>query len=134
MNFLWLILSYFSLIVSLNECTCVSPSVVSADTRELGLKNDTLILANVIYRHGDRNINQIYRNDPYKDEWHWPDGGIGQLTKVNRIKIKHHYKQFWCVKRHLMRETLCFFFLERKEATLPAWAVFPTTIRQTAWR
>lgn len=43
--------------------------------------NNTLILAQVIYRHGARNIDRIYPNDPYKDEIHWP-GGIGQLTLV----------------------------------------------------
>lgn len=34
-----------------------------------------------IYRHGDRNIDKVYPNDPYKDEKYWP-GGIGELTNV----------------------------------------------------
>lgn len=47
----------------------------------LDSSSDTLIFAHVIVRHGERNIQKTYPNDPYKDESFWP-GGFGQLTKV----------------------------------------------------
>lgn len=83
MSFQWFILTFFLLKVSINGCACDSPTIVStANDKQM---NDKLIFANVIYRHGDRNINHIYPNDPWGDEEHWPDGGIGQLTKVGKI-------------------------------------------------
>lgn len=54
----------------------------SFPSSNLDLKNDTLIFAHVIFRHGARNIEKPYPNDPYKDERFWPPG-FGQLTKVN---------------------------------------------------
>lgn len=81
MSFRCLILCFLLLKVSINGCACESPAIVStSDDKQM---NDTLIFANVIYRHGDRNINRKYPNDPWGDEEHWP-GGIGQLTKVKK--------------------------------------------------
>ncbi|XP_031636576.1 prostatic acid phosphatase-like [Contarinia nasturtii] len=55
---------------------------------EFNTSGDTLIFAHVIYRHGDRNINKIYPNDPYADESYW-QGGFGQLTHAGKMR---HFK------------------------------------------
>lgn len=49
-------------------------------------ESDELIFAHVIFRHGARNIEKTYPNDPYKDEKFWPEG-LGQLTNVNNLTI-----------------------------------------------
>lgn len=41
--------------------------------------NDTL----QIHRHGDRNIDTVYPNDPYNSDRYWP-GGLGELTEVSK--------------------------------------------------
>lgn len=38
-----------------------------------------------IFRHGERNIDNTYPNDPFKDEIYWP-GGFGALTNVSVLK------------------------------------------------
>ncbi|KAK0049394.1 lysosomal acid phosphatase [Biomphalaria pfeifferi] len=43
----------------------------------------TLVLLQVVFRHGDRSPTHTYPNDPYKD--YWPQG-LGQLSKVGKIQ------------------------------------------------
>lgn len=43
--------------------------------------DDQLIFAHTCCRHGDRNIYQLFPNDPWKSERFWP-GGYYQLTEV----------------------------------------------------
>lgn len=59
------------------------PKAVEREKSENRNSNeDTLIFAHIIFRHGDRNIDRVYPNDPNKDEANWP-GGIGELTNVS---------------------------------------------------
>lgn len=39
-----------------------------------------------IFRHGARNIEKTYPNDPYKNEKFWPEG-LGQLTKEGKRQL-----------------------------------------------
>lgn len=59
-----------------------------------------------IYRHGARNIQKQYPNDPFRDEKHWPEG-LGQLTRVSHTKIQH-----W---KHKMNSNLNSFQQKRME-------------------
>lgn len=43
-----------------------------------------------VHRHGNRNILFPYKNDPYKDEKHWPEG-FGELNKVSKKRIYSRY-------------------------------------------
>ncbi|XP_031627083.1 prostatic acid phosphatase-like isoform X2 [Contarinia nasturtii] len=61
--------------------------------------NDSqLIFAHVIYRHGHRNTldySDIYPNDPYINETHWP-GGFGALTnegKRQQFKLGQYFRR-----------------------------------------
>ncbi|XP_031636521.1 uncharacterized protein LOC116349294 [Contarinia nasturtii] len=42
-----------------------------------------LIFSQIIFRHGDRNIQFTYKNDPYKDKVNWPEG-FAQLTNLGK--------------------------------------------------
>ncbi|CAG9835748.1 unnamed protein product [Diabrotica balteata] len=65
---------------------------------------DTLLLVNVLFRHGNRTVERTqyerYPNDPYKDLDYFPTG-IGQLTKNGRKRafqigrrLRKRYRQF----------------------------------------
>ncbi|XP_055300680.1 testicular acid phosphatase homolog [Sitodiplosis mosellana] len=57
--------------------------------------DDELIFANVIYRHGCRNIDRVFPNDPHKDEINWP-GGIRQLRnegKQQQYKLGQYFRR-----------------------------------------
>ncbi|XP_055305423.1 prostatic acid phosphatase-like [Sitodiplosis mosellana] len=47
---------------------------------------DQLVFAHVIFRHGERNIEKSYPNDPYKEEKYWL-GGFGALTNVGKREV-----------------------------------------------
>lgn len=73
-----------------NDCTGDQP-IFAHVVRELTLCC-ILKLFNVcfmkyiqIFRHGQRNIEKSYPNDPYKDVVYWPEG-FGQLTNVSENK------------------------------------------------
>lgn len=51
---------------------------------EIDASGSELVFAHVVYRHGDRNIQYTFPNDPWKDEIHWPEG-YGQLSKVENF-------------------------------------------------
>ncbi|XP_054267345.1 lysosomal acid phosphatase-like [Macrosteles quadrilineatus] len=50
---------------------------------KLGDDGGDVIFANVLFRHGDRNIITDYPNDPNKNMSYWPEG-LGQLTNLGK--------------------------------------------------
>ncbi|XP_031628603.1 prostatic acid phosphatase-like [Contarinia nasturtii] len=69
------------------------------DKSTLWPSNDSqLIFAHVLYRHGQRNTNSypdLYPNDPYINETHWP-GGFGALTnegKRQQFKLGQYFRR-----------------------------------------
>lgn len=61
------------------------------------IDSSTLVLANVIFRHGDRTPISPYPNDPYKNSSVW-SAGWGQLT--NRGKERHYELGKWLRHRY----------------------------------
>ena len=68
-------------------------SLVFIPILEVNGDNTTLVLLQVVHRHGVRSVLQNYPNDPtplsYWDQW----GGTGQLTPVG-MKQLYEYGQF----------------------------------------
>ncbi|XP_031639554.1 prostatic acid phosphatase-like [Contarinia nasturtii] len=65
-----------------NECNLGLFRTQNND-KVLKSKEDALIFAHVIHRHGDRNILFSYKNDPWKDESNWV-GGFEELTREGK--------------------------------------------------
>ncbi|CAH1398941.1 unnamed protein product [Nezara viridula] len=68
-------------------------SLTSVSNCSLALKledNDNeLVFASIVYRHGERNPDSFYTNDPYQNLSYWPDG-LGALTdrgKKEQLKL-----------------------------------------------
>lgn len=72
-----------------NDGELIFSSVVSSNCLNFITKNkrNLVFFSCQIFRHGDRNIDSVYPNDPYKDEKYWPEG-FGALT--NRGKMRQY--------------------------------------------
>ena len=54
--------------------------------------NSTLVLLQIVHRHGDRTPISFYKNDPYKGEDKWLDG-LGELTPRGKDRMYDFGKQ-----------------------------------------
>lgn len=79
-------MNYYILKIILISCFFHCSSGLSEDERfdDVG----SVILVNVVFRHGDRNPIDPYPNDPYRNLSYWPEG-YGQLTALG---MDRHYK------------------------------------------
>lgn len=78
-----------------------------------------------ICRHGERNIEETYPNDPWQSEKYWP-GGYGELTNVR-------YSEFFHWIFEILQLKLDFIETARKAATFRSGWIFASTICKTPW-
>ncbi|XP_031632797.1 prostatic acid phosphatase-like [Contarinia nasturtii] len=72
-------------IFELCQCKNVAENLSEVTSENQSVKYE-LIFAQIIHRHGERNVLKAYPNDPYANESYWP-GGFGELTKVGKKQL-----------------------------------------------
>lgn len=70
--------------------------IVSGQTQNIH-NGSEIIFTSIVYRHGERNPNNLCPNDQHKDLHYWPEG-LGMLT--DRGKLQHYELGQWLRKRY----------------------------------
>ncbi|XP_036323007.1 uncharacterized protein LOC118736947 [Rhagoletis pomonella] len=90
---IWLLHTLFFLILCRATLTLAKSDTSTQSQQQIGSNyalKGKLILAHVLYRHGDRTPIEPYPTDPWKKREYWPVGW-GELTNVSSYRCNFSF-------------------------------------------
>lgn len=85
MNYLWTLILLFAPGYCVESTENTTAMQITNDTTA-EIPSDSLVFAQILFRHGERNILKPYKNDPWNDEKYWA-GGYAQLTQTGKQQM-----------------------------------------------